>query len=139
MWRFIHVHRASRGDCSAGLTAAVDSGRRGCLTSSPDLMSAHWQRRGQRMTSLKILAVGGAHIDRRGQMTSPFVPGASIPGTMREDVGGGAFNALRTAVQRGARGAILSMRGGDAAGDTVARAIAGSGIADLSAVFLDRA
>jgi sugar/nucleoside kinase (ribokinase family) len=31
------------------------------------------------------------------------------------------------------------MRGGDAAGDTVARAIAGSGIADLSAVFLDRA
>jgi pseudouridine kinase len=91
------------------------------------------------MTSPKILAVGGAHIDRRGQMTSPFVPGASIPGTMREDVGGGAFNALRTAVQRGAAGAMLSMRGGDAAGDTVARAITGSGIADLSAVFLDRA
>ena len=91
------------------------------------------------MTSLKILAVGGAHIDRRGQMTSPFVPGASIPGTMREDVGGGAFNALRTAVQRGAAGAMLSMRGGDAAGDTVARAIAGAGISDLSAVFLDRA
>jgi pseudouridine kinase len=91
------------------------------------------------MTFPKILAVGGAHIDRRGQMTSPFVPGASIPGTMREDVGGGAFNALRTAVQRGAAGAMLSMRGGDAAGDTVARAITGSGIADLSAVFLDRA
>lgn len=91
------------------------------------------------MTSPKILAVGGAHIDRRGQMTSPFVPGASVPGTMREDVGGGAFNALRTAVQRGATGAMLSMRGGDAAGEMVARAIAGSGIADLSAIFLDRA
>ncbi len=91
------------------------------------------------MTSPKILAVGGAHIDRRGQMTGTFVPGASIPGTMREDVGGGAFNALRNAVQRGARGAMMSMRGGDAAGDTVAQAIAGSGIADLSAVFLDRA
>lgn len=91
------------------------------------------------MTFPKILAVGGAHIDRRGQMTSPFVPGASIPGTMREDVGGGAFNALRSAVQRGAKGAMLSMRGGDAAGDTVARAIACSGILDLSAVFLDRA
>ena len=91
------------------------------------------------MTSPKILAVGGAHVDRRGQMTSPFVPGASIPGTMREDVGGGAFNALRNAVGRGAAGSLLSMRGGDAAGDTVARAIAQAGIADLSAVFLDRA
>jgi sugar/nucleoside kinase (ribokinase family) len=58
---------------------------------------------------------------------------------MREDVGGGAFNALRTAAQRGAKGAMLSMRGGDAAGETVARAIAGAGILDLSAVFLDRA
>jgi pseudouridine kinase len=96
------------------------------------------QRRGHHMTSPKILAVGGAHIDRRGQMTGIFVPGASIPGTMREDVGGGAFNALRTSVQRGAKGAIISMRGGDAAGDTVARAIVGAGIDDLSAVFLDR-
>ena len=91
------------------------------------------------MTSPKILAVGGAHIDRRGQMTATFVPGASIPGRMREDVGGGAFNALRSAVQRGATGAMLSMRGGDAAGDAVARAIGEAGIADLSAVFLDRA
>jgi pseudouridine kinase len=91
------------------------------------------------MTSPRILAVGGAHVDRRGLMTSPFVPGASIPGTMREDVGGGAFNALRIAVGRGATGAIMSMRGGDAAGDTVAQAIAKAGILDLSAVFLDRA
>jgi pseudouridine kinase len=91
------------------------------------------------MTSPKILAVGGAHIDRRGQMTSLFVAGASIPGTMREDVGGGAFNALRNAVLRGAKGAIMSMRGGDPAGETVAHAIAKAGIIDLSAVFLDRA
>ncbi len=72
-------------------------------------------------------------------MTSPFVPGASIPGTMREEVGGGAFNAVRSAIQRGARGAMLSVRGGDAAGDAVASAIALSGVEDLSAVFLDRA
>jgi len=90
------------------------------------------------MTSPKILAIGGAHIDRRGQMTSRFIPGASIPGTMREEVGGGAFNALRSAVRLGARGAMLSMRGGDGAGETVARAIAEAGIEDLSAVFLDR-
>jgi sugar/nucleoside kinase (ribokinase family) len=91
------------------------------------------------MTFPKILAVGGAHIDRRGRMTSRFVPGASIPGTMREDIGGGAFNALRNAVGRGAAGALLSMRGADAAGDTVAQAITQAGILDLSAVFLDRA
>jgi len=90
------------------------------------------------MTAPKIFAVGGAHIDRRGQMTSPFVAGASIPGTMREDVGGGAFNALRTAAALGAAGAMMSVRGGDGAGDMVARAIAASGIEDLSAVFLDR-
>ena len=63
------------------------------------------------MTLPRLLAVGGAHVDRRGRMTGTFVPGASIPGTMREDVGGGAFNALRTAVQLGAKGAMLSMRG----------------------------
>jgi sugar/nucleoside kinase (ribokinase family) len=91
------------------------------------------------MTAPRILAIGGAHVDRRGQMTSSFVPGASIPGTMREDVGGGAFNALRSAVQRGAEGAMISLRGGDAAGGTVGLAIAEAGILDLSAVFLDRA
>lgn len=72
-------------------------------------------------------------------MTVPFVPGASNPGIMREDVGGGTLNALRTAVQRGAKAAMLSVRGGDAAGGMVARAIKGAGIADLSVTFLDRA
>ena len=88
--------------------------------------------------STKILAVGGAHIDRRGQVSGAYVPAASNPGTMREDVGGGVFNALRSTVRRGVSASLLSMRGGDAAGDTVSRAIAESGIADLSAVFLDR-
>lgn len=87
----------------------------------------------------RLLAVGGAHVDRRGIMTADFVPGASIPGTMREDVGGGAFNALRNAVSRGARGTLFSVRGGDMAGDMVARAVAEAGVQDLSAVFLDRA
>jgi pseudouridine kinase len=85
-----------------------------------------------------ILGIGGAHIDRRGRMAVDFVPGASNPGTMREDVGGGTFNALRNAVQRGVDGRLLSVRGGDAAGETVARAIAAAGIRDLSVTFLDR-
>jgi len=90
------------------------------------------------VTSAKILAVGGAHIDRRGQVSGAYVPAASNPGTMREDVGGGVFNALRSVVRRGVSASLMSMRGGDAAGETVARAITEAGIADLSAVFLDR-
>ena len=91
------------------------------------------------MTSPKLLAVGGAHVDRRGQVSGIFVPGASNPGSMAEEVGGGVFNALRNAVNRGIAASLLSVRGGDGAGDMVARAIAASGITDLSAVFLDRA
>jgi sugar/nucleoside kinase (ribokinase family) len=85
-----------------------------------------------------ILAVGGAHIDRRGRISGAYVPAASNPGTMCEDVGGGIFNALRTAVCRGVSGTLFSMRGGDAAAETVSRAVAASGIADLSVTFLDR-
>ena len=88
--------------------------------------------------SPRILAIGGAHIDRRGQVSGDYVPAASNPGTMREDVGGGVFNALRSTVRRGVSASLLSVRGGDAAADTVSAAIARAGIADLSAVFLDR-
>ncbi|AZO23463.1 carbohydrate kinase [Mesorhizobium sp. M1E.F.Ca.ET.045.02.1.1] len=89
-------------------------------------------------TSPRILALGGAHIDRRGQVSGAYVPAASNPGVMREDVGGGVFNALRSVVKRGVSASLLSVRGGDAAAETVASAIAGAGIADLSVVFLDR-
>ncbi len=88
--------------------------------------------------SQKIFAVGGAHIDRRGQMATDFVPGASIPGTMREEIGGGAFNALRIAVRRGVTATLMSVRGGDGPGARVAEAIAQEGIEDASAIFLDR-
>lgn len=85
-----------------------------------------------------ILAIGGAHIDRRGVVSGPYRSGASNPGTMREEVGGGAFNALRNACLAGAQGALLSVRGGDSAGQMVQRAIDAAGIFDLSATFLDR-
>ncbi|MBZ9874756.1 hypothetical protein LB542_28405, partial [Mesorhizobium sp. BR1-1-9] len=61
--------------------------------------------------SPRVLAVGGAHIDRRGQVSGAYVPAASNPGTMREDVGGGVFNALRSTVRRGVSGSLLSVRG----------------------------
>lgn len=90
------------------------------------------------MTRPKLLAVGGAHVDRRGRVSGIFVPGASNPGTMREDIGGGAFNALRNAVQRGVQTSLMSVRGADSAGEAVAQAIERAGIRDLSVVFLDR-
>ncbi|RWC10236.1 MAG: carbohydrate kinase, partial [Mesorhizobium sp.] len=85
-----------------------------------------------------ILALGGAHIDRRGQVSGTYVPAASNPGMMREDVGGVVFNALRSVVKRGVSASLISVRGGDAAADTVASAIDNAGITDLSVVFLDR-
>jgi pseudouridine kinase len=90
------------------------------------------------MIAIRLLAVGGAHADRRGRLSVEHVRGASHPGVLREDVGGGAFNAARVAAARGAATSILSLRGGDPSGDAVAAAIAASGIRDLSVTFLDR-
>ncbi|MGH6760222.1 MAG: carbohydrate kinase family protein [Phyllobacterium sp.] len=87
----------------------------------------------------RLFAIGGAHIDRRGQVSVPYIPGASNPGTMREDAGGGTFNAVRSAGQRGIDIGILSVRGGDPAGETVAKAIEAAGLDDLSITFIDRA
>jgi pseudouridine kinase len=86
----------------------------------------------------RLLGIGGAHIDRRGMMREPFIAGASIPGAMMEEPGGGVFNALRVAVQLGVSASLLSVRGGDAAGDSVAAAAKRSGLEDLSSTFLDR-
>ena len=90
------------------------------------------------MTTSKLLAIGAAHLDRRGRVSGRYIPAASNPGTMAEEVGGGAFNALRNAVRHGAAGTIISLRGGDIAADAVAHAIAQRGIEDRSVVFLDR-
>lgn len=84
----------------------------------------------------KLLGIGGAHIDRRGLMTADYIRGASIPGKMMEDTGGGMFNALRVAVQFGVSASMISVRGGDAAGDIVAAEIRRAGIEDLSSAFL---
>ena len=85
-----------------------------------------------------LLGIGGAHIDRRGAMTADYIQGASIPGVMMEETGGGVFNALRVAVQFGVAATLISVRGGDAAGEIVAADARRAGIEDLSSTFLDR-
>lgn len=87
----------------------------------------------------RLLAIGGAHPDRRGRLNAPHIPATSNPGRMSEEVGGGIFNAARIASRRGAAVSLMSLRGGDAAGSAVARAIEDAGFEDLSATFLDRA
>lgn len=65
--------------------------------------------------------------------------GASNPAVIGEMVGGGAFNAIRNAkmLNAGSLG-IMSIRGGDGAGQTVEEAIDKAGLADLSGTFMDR-
>lgn len=90
------------------------------------------------MAYSKLFAAGAAHIDRRGRVIGPYIAAASNPGMMSEEIGGGAFNALRNATRHGVEATMLSLRGGDMAGEAVAREIAANGIKDLSATFLDR-
>lgn len=86
-----------------------------------------------------LLGIGGAHIDRRGRLAGIFVPGASNPGRMHEEVGGVVLNALRCARNCGVAAALISLRGGDTAGERIAMETAAAGIVDHSAIFLDRA
>lgn len=88
---------------------------------------------------LDLLAIGGAHIDRAAQLLEPHIAAASNPAQIREMVGGGAFNAARNAkmLNAGSVG-IMSIRGGDGAGQTVEDAIDKARLADLSGTFIDR-
>ena len=88
------------------------------------------------MTSILIL--GGAHIDRRGRISGDTAPGASNPGTWKQEAGGGAFNAGRALSRLGHRVTLISPRGGDAEGDAVSAAAEAAGVIDRPFTFLDR-
>jgi len=90
-------------------------------------------------SSFALLGIGGAHVDRIGHVEGRYHPGASNPGHLTSSVGGGALNALRNARLRdvGPIG-LISARGGDHDGAIVGDTIDKAGIADMSAVFLDR-
>lgn len=85
-----------------------------------------------------ILVLGGAHIDRRGRISGQTAPGASNPGTWREEAGGGGFNCARNLARLGHLVTMVSPRGGDAEGEAVARAAAAAGVIDQPFTFLDR-
>ncbi len=86
----------------------------------------------------RILVFGGAHIDRRARISGTTIHGASNPGRWREEPGGGGFNAARNLAMLGNSVAMVSVRGGDQAGETVGTAVEAAGIVDMAQVFLDR-
>lgn len=90
------------------------------------------------MTGSKVSIFGGAHIDRRGRISGATAPGASNPGSWFEEAGGGGFNAARNLARLGLEVSMISPRGGDAAGETVAQAAAAAGVIDYPFIFLDR-
>jgi pseudouridine kinase len=65
----------------------------------------------------RILAIGGAHIDRKGWLSAPHRPGASNPGRWESEPGGGVFNAARNLARLGHEVTLVSPRGGDAAAE----------------------
>lgn len=89
--------------------------------------------------TIEILAIGGAHIDRRGRIFGDTKPGASNPGQWFEEVGGGVFNAACNLSRLGRSVRLIAPRGGDAAGQMVADAAERAGLDDRPVMFLDRA
>ncbi|AKI00287.1 sugar kinase, ribokinase [Hoeflea sp. IMCC20628] len=86
----------------------------------------------------RILAIGGAHIDRKGWLAASHRAGVSNPGCWETEAGGGAFNAARNLARLGHQVTLVAPRGGDAAADLVARAAEDAGIEDCPLTFLDR-
>ncbi|OJF93394.1 carbohydrate kinase family protein [Pararhizobium antarcticum] len=90
------------------------------------------------MTNGQICVFGGAHIDRRGRISGTTAAGASNPGAWFVEAGGGGFNAARNLARLGHRVHMISARGGDADGETVAQAAEAAGVIDCPFTFLDR-
>ncbi len=70
-----------------------------------------------------VLVIGGAHIDRKGAMEEDYIEGASIPGTIEEAVGGGAFNVAANLSRLGFDVTFISPRAKDANAAYVAETI----------------
>ena len=86
----------------------------------------------------RILVLGGAHMDHRGTIHGPTVPAASNPGHFAHEPGGGGFNAARNLAALGHAVRMISPRGGDADGETVAAAALAAGVEDHPFVYIDR-
>jgi sugar/nucleoside kinase (ribokinase family) len=107
-----------------------------CLLEGKTAKMIRSLRRHAKMTA--ILVLGGAHIDRRGRISGATAPGASNPGTWREEAGGGGFNAARNLARLGHHVTLISPRGGDSEGEAVGIAAEEARVVDRPFTFLDR-
>jgi sugar/nucleoside kinase (ribokinase family) len=91
-----------------------------------------------KMNMGEVTVFGGAHIDRRGRILGETTMGASNPGRWFQEAGGGGFNAARGLARLGHDVSMVAPRGGDAEGESVARAAEEAGVTDRCFTFLDR-
>lgn len=82
-----------------------------------------------------VLIIGGAHIDRKGAMETDYIIGASIPGTIEEVVGGGAFNVAANLSRLGFGVTFISPRADDTNSIKVANAIKPLSISDKPVIL----
>jgi pseudouridine kinase len=77
---------------------------------------------------LKIVSIGGAHIDRHAVLQGPLVAGTSNPCNLRESFGGVARNVAENLARLGGRVALVSRVGDDRAGRAVVAQLAALGV-----------
>lgn len=70
-----------------------------------------------------IIVIGGAHIDRKGEMSGDYIQGSSIPGLITESTGGGAYNVAANLANLGWNIQFISPRASDMGGKTVTESI----------------
>jgi pseudouridine kinase len=68
---------------------------------------------------VKIVCIGGAHVDRHGMLAEPLIPGTSNPGSVTSDFGGVARNVAENLSRLGRDVLMVSRVGGDEAGRAV--------------------
>lgn len=85
-----------------------------------------------------ILVLGGAHIDRRGTISTPYLAGCSHPGTWHEEAGGGGFNAARIMARLNHHVTMVAPRGYDTYAEMICSAAEFAGVIDSPVTYLDR-
>jgi len=81
-----------------------------------------------------IAAIGGAHIDRRGLLRAPSVPGSSNPATVRMDFGGVARNVAHNLARLGCQVLVVSRVGDDGPGLQVRQHLKNAGMEAILSV-----
>jgi pseudouridine kinase len=85
-----------------------------------------------------IACIGGAHIDRRGLLRAPSVPGSSNPASVRTDFGGVARNVAHNLARLGCAVRIVSRVGDDESGRQVRHHLQVAGIDAILTTSPDR-